>query len=368
MSTTTTRVGRRTLLSAIAAAPAAIAAPAIAQTTPQIKWRLVSSFPKTFEAMYGSAQLFINSVRELTSGGLELQWFGPGEIVPALGVVQAVQTGTVEMGQTPPFYYFGMDPAFAFGTGIPFGMNSRGFGSWLVQGGGIQLLDELYSKFNVVGLFAGDTGTHAFGWFRREIKSADDLKGMKIRIAGLSGVVLSEAGAVPQQIPLGETYPALERGTLDAAKLISPIDDEKLGLAKVAPFYYWPGWNDPTGGVFMFINQQKWESLPKSYQSALRASAVAAGQFMQTRYDFGNARALRQLISQGAQLRFLPNGVIEKLSEAATKVYGDLSAKSPSFAKLYESYSSFSRDAYSYFRVSELSYDAMRANLYSTQR
>lgn len=355
---------RRSVLKALAVAPVAMAAPAIAQTAPKFKWRLVTSFPRTFESIYNSAQLFISSVKEQTDGNFELQWFGPGEIVPPFSVLPAIQAGTVEIGQSPSFYYFGLDPAFAFGTGIPFGMNSRGLAAWLNHGGGNQLLDEFYRTYNVVGLFAGDTGTHACGWFRREIKTVDDLKGLKIRIAGLAGLVLAEAGAVPQQIPLGDTYPALERGTIDAAKLISPADDEKLGLAKVAPFYYWPSWNDPTGGIHMFINQQKWEELPKTYQAALRASAALAKDAMLTRYDAENARALRRLLSQGAQVRFLPKDIVDKLFEASNKVYGTLAAKSPAFAKLHESYGSFARDVYGYFRVAELSYDSVRAGLY----
>lgn len=357
-------VARRAVLGAgLAATAGVIAAPAIAQSQPTIRWRMPSTFGRNLEALYGSAQLFINVVRDLTDGRFEIQWFGPGEVVPPLAIADAVSAGTIEIGQTASFYYIGKDPTYALACGLPFGMNVRGHAAWLVNGGGNELLDEFYKTQNIHALFAGNTGAQAAGWFRKEIRSMADFRGLKMRIAGLAGQVFTAAGGVAQQIAPGDIYAALERGSIDGTKFTSPIDDEKLGFVRVAPFYYWPGWNDAGVAVHMFVNREKWDGLPKSYQAALRAAAAQAGEFMQTKYDAENPRALRRIVGQGAQIKFLPNDVIDELSRAAQGVWADLAAKNASFRKVHESYNAALKDQYFWWQISELNYDATMTRL-----
>jgi TRAP-type mannitol/chloroaromatic compound transport system substrate-binding protein len=359
-----TIVGRRALLGAgLAAGAGAIAAPAVAQSQPAFRWRMPSSFGRNLDALHGSAQLFTSAVRDLTDGRFEIQWFGPGEIVPPLAIADAVSGGTVEIGQTASFYYTGKDPTYALASGLPFGMNVRGHAAWLVNGGGGELLDAFFRTQNIHALFAGNTGAQAAGWFRKEIKSMDDFRGLKMRIAGLAGQVFAAAGGVPQQIAPGDIYAALERGSIDGTKFTSPIDDEKLGFVRVAPYYYWPGWNDAGVAVHMFVNRQKWEELPKAYQAALRAAAAQAGEWMQTKYDAENPRALRRIIAAGAQLRFLPNDVIDELSKAAQSIWTELAHKHQSFRPVYDSYAAAVRDQYFWWQISELNYDSTMTRL-----
>jgi TRAP-type mannitol/chloroaromatic compound transport system substrate-binding protein len=353
-------VGRRAFVTtALGAAAVGVAAPALAQSQPKLKWRMATSFGRNLDPLYGSAQTFITAVKDITDGNFEIQWFAPGEIVPALAIASSVRDDVVEIGQTASFYYVGIDPTFAIGSGLPFGMNVRGHAGWLLHGGGNQLMDEFYRSHNIVGLFAGNTGAQAAGWFRKEIKSVDDLKGLKMRIAGLAGQVFAAAGGVPQQIAPGDIYSALERGSIDGTKFTSPVDDEKLGFVRVAPNYYFPGWNDGGTAVHMFINQPRWEALPKSYQAALKAAASQAGEYMQTKYDSENPKALRRIVAQGAQVRLLPNDVIEALSKPVPQIFGDIAAGNPRFKKVYDSYSAAVRDQFFWWQYSELAFDSM---------
>jgi TRAP-type mannitol/chloroaromatic compound transport system substrate-binding protein len=231
-----------------------------------------------------------------------------------------------------------------------------------VNGGGNDLMQKFFDTQKIHALFTGNTGAQAAGWFRKEIKSINDLRGLRMRIAGLAGQVFAEAGGVPQQIPPGDTYAALERGTIDGTKFTSPIDDEKLGFAKVAPFYYWPGWNDGGVAVHMFVNKDKWNELPKPYQAAMTAAASVAGEFMQTKYDAENPRALLRVVAAGAQIRFLPPDVIEALSRASDKVYGDIAGRNAGFKAVYDNYVSFMQAQYQWWRISELPFDTMMIN------
>lgn len=352
---------RRAFVSAagLGAGGAALSAPALAQAQPKLTWRMPSSFGRNLDALYGSAQVFINTVREITDGNFDIQWFGPGEIVPPLAIAQGVQNGTVEIGQTASFYYVGIDPTYAIGSGLPFSMNVRGHAAWLVNGGGDEVMDQFYKSQNLLALFAGNTGAQSAGWFRKEIKSISDFRGLKMRIVGIAGQVFAASGGVPQQIAPGDIYAALERGTIDGTKFTSPIDDEKLGFVKVAPYYYFPAWNDGGTAVHMFVNRQKWAELPKSYQGALRAAAARAGEYCQTKYDAENPKAVRRIVAQGAQIRFLPDDVIEALSRSASGIYADLAANNANFKRAYDPYSAFARELYVWWQVSELSYDAM---------
>ena len=242
------------------------------------------------------------AVAEATDNKFQIQLFAAGEIVPGLAIVDAVQNGTVEIGHSASYYYFGKDPTFAFGTSVAFGPNQRLNQGWFMLGGGKEVLNEFYKKYNCVALLAGNTGCQMGGWYRKEINTVDDLKGLKMRIGGFPGRVLQKLGGVPQQIAGGDIYPALEKGTIDAAEWVGPYDDEKLGFFKVAPHYYAPGWWEGGTMLMAFVNLDKWNSLPKTYQAVLEQAGHYANNWMMAKYDQQNPQALRRLIAGGTKL------------------------------------------------------------------
>jgi TRAP-type mannitol/chloroaromatic compound transport system substrate-binding protein len=338
-------------------AAGAVAKPAIAQTLPEVKWRLTSGFPKSLDTIYGAAEVFARYVSEATDGRFQVQVFAAGEIVGTFQAADAVGNGTVEMAHTASYYYVGKDPTFALATAIPFGLNSRQMNAWLYHGGGQDLLNEFYAKHNIHALPGGNTGCQMGGWFRKEIRSVSDLQGLKMRIGGLAGQVIQKLGAVPQQIAAGDIYPALERGTIDAAEWVGPYDDEKLGFNKVAPFYYYPGWWEGGPGLHFMFNTAKWNELPKNYKAIAAAAAGYANIDMQAKYDARNPAALRRLISAGTQLRPFPQEVLEAALKAANEVYDEQSAKNPDFKKVYDAVKAFRGEEYLWFQVAEYTYD-----------
>ena len=342
---------------AVGAASTAIAAPAIAQSMPEIRWRLSSAFPKSLDTLYGAAEVFARYVSDATDGRFQVQSFAAGEIVGTFQLADAVGTGTVEVGHTAPYYYVGKDPTFAFGTAIPYGLNSRQMNAWAYHGNGMELMNEFYAKHNIFALPGGNTGAQMGGWFRREIKSVADLQGLKFRIGGMAGQVLQKLGVVPQQIAGGDIYPALERGTVDAAEWVGPYDDEKLGFNKVAPFYYYPGFWEGGPMLMFFFNQGKWNELPKNYKSIAMAAAAAANVDMQAKYDARNPAALRRLVGGGAQLRPFPQEVLEASFKASNELYDELSAKNADFKKIYEAYRAFRGEQYLWWQVAEYTFD-----------
>jgi TRAP-type mannitol/chloroaromatic compound transport system substrate-binding protein len=338
-------------------AAGAVAKPAIAQSMPEVKWRLTSAFPKSLDTIFGAAEVFSKYVSEATDGKFQVQVFAAGEIVGTFQAADAVGNGTVEMAHTASYYYVGKDPTFALGTAIPFGLNSRQMNAWLYQGGGQDLLNEFYAKHNIYSLVGGNTGCQMGGWFRKEIKTVADVQGLKMRIGGLAGQVLQKLGAVPQQIAGGDIYPALERGTIDAAEWVGPYDDEKLGFNKVAPFYYYPGWWEGGPTLHFMINQAKWRELPKSYQAIAAAAAGLANVDMQAKYDAKNPAALRRLLGGGAQLRPFPQEMMDASLKAANELYDDLSSKNPDWKKVYEAYRNFRGEQYLWWQVAEYTFD-----------
>ena len=341
----------------VAAAATAVAAPAIAQSMPELSWRLTSSFPKSLDTLYGAAETFSKTLAEITDNKFKVQVFAGGEIVPGLQAADAVTNGTVEMCHTASYYYWGKDPTFAFGTAVPFGLNQRMQDAWMYEAGGIDLLNEFYGKFGIFGLPLGNTGAQMGGWYRKEINTVDDIKGLKMRIGGFAGVVLSKLGGVPQQIAGGDIYPALEKGTIDAAEWVGPYDDEKLGFYKVAKYFYYPGWWEGQAMLHLFINKAKWESLPKSYQSAVKAAAQTANTVMMAKYDALNAAALRRLVAAGAQLRPFSEPVLDACFKASNEAYAEISAKNPDFKKVYEAMKVQRANNYLWFQLSENTFD-----------
>ena len=350
---------RREFLKAagVGLAGSAVAAPAVAQSMPEVKWRLTASWPKSLDTLYGGCEYFAKRIAEITDNRFQIQTFAAGEIVPGLQVLDAVQNGTVEMGNTALYYYWGKDPAFTFGTALPFGLNARQMSSWLRFGGGEQMLNELLKNYNCIGFAAANTGAQMGGWFRKEIKSLADLNGLKMRIGGFVGTIISKVGVVPQQLAAGDIYPSLEKGSLDAAEWIGPHDDEKLGFAKVAKYYYYPGWWEGCGQAHNIINLAKWNELPKHYQAALMTASSDSWNWVIGRYDHGNPAALKRLLAGGVQLRAFPQDVMETCYKTANEVYADLSKTNPMFKKLYDSLVPFRNDSYLWQQVAELGFD-----------
>jgi TRAP-type mannitol/chloroaromatic compound transport system substrate-binding protein len=341
-------------------AASAVAAPAVAQTAsmPEVKWRLASSFPKSLDTIFGAADVISKRVEAATEGKFQIRVFAGGEIVPGLQVLDAVQNGTVECGHTAPYYFFGKDPTFAFDCAVPFGMTARNQNAWMYVGGGLELMRDFYKGYNVIQFPAGNTGAQMGGWFRKEVKTVKDIQGLKMRIGGFAGAVLSKLGLVPQQIAGGDIYPALEKGTIDAAEWVGPYDDEKLGFQKVAKNYYFPGWWEPGPVIHFFVNKDAWAKLPKEYQAAFEAAAYEANVTMMAEYDHKNPIALRSLVQQGVKLKRYSNEIIDGAYKAALQLYSDESAKNPAFKKIYTDYLKYQKTLDQWFSVAEFGMDS----------
>jgi TRAP-type mannitol/chloroaromatic compound transport system substrate-binding protein len=342
-------------------AAATLAAPAIAQALPELRWRCASSFPKSLDTIYGAAELIAKVVAEATDDRFQIRFFAAGEIVPGLQVLDAVQAGTVEMGHTANYYYVGKDPTFAFDTAIPFGLNVRQQTAWMYAGGGLELMREFFKDYNVHSIPAGNTGAQMGGWFRKEIKTVEDLRGLKMRIGGFAGQVVAPLGVVPQQLAASDIYPALEKGTIDAAEWVGPYDDEKLGFQKVAQYYYYPGWWEGGPQLSLMINQQQWESLPKQYQTIVEAACNQAMVHMVARYDGLNPAALRRLAAGGAQLRPFSREIMNACLQSANKLYDETASKNPKFKKIFDSWVKFRDEEVLWFRVAENTFDNFMA-------
>lgn len=352
---------RRSFIKKAAVATAAattLATPAIAQSNPETKWRLTSSFPKSLDTIYGAAETFAKYVAESTDNKFQIQVFPAGELVPGLQAADAVSNATVEICHTASYYYWGKDPTFAFGTAVPFGLNARQQNAWQYYGGGIDLMNEFYSGYSIYGLPCGNTGAQMGGWFRKEINSAADLNGLKMRIGGFGGKVLTKLGVVPQQIAGGDIYPALEKGTIDATEWVGPYDDEKLGFNKVAPYYYYPGFWEGGAMLHVFINKGKWEGLPAAYKSAITAAAQAANSDMLAKYDHGNPTAIRSLVAKGSQLRPFSPEILTAAFDAAASTYAELTASNEKFKKIHDSIMAFRKDAFLWAQISEFGFDS----------
>ena len=336
----------------------AVAAPAIAQSMPEVKWRLAASWPKALDTLYGGCEYFCKRIAEVTDNRFQIQPFAAGEIVPGLQVLDAVQNATVEMGHTATYYYFGKDPTFTFGCAVPFGPNMRINQAWYTLGGGKEILNEFFKNYNVTSLLAGNTGCQMGGWFRKEINTVDDLKGLKFRIGGFAGRVLQKLGCVPQQLAGGDIYPALEKGTIDGAEWVGPYDDEKLGFQKVAKYYYYPGFWEGGPMVHAFCNIEKWNSLPKNYQAIVTNAMANANTWMAARYDMQNPSALKRLVAGGTQLRPFTNEVLEACLKATNELWGEISAKNPDFKKSIDAMQAYRSDQYLWWQVAEYTFDS----------
>jgi len=345
---------------AVGLAATAVAAPAVAQSPGPVRWRMATSWPKSLDTMYGSADDMCKRIDQLTGGKFTVQCFAAGEIVPGLQVFDAVSNKTVECGHTLSSFYFGKDPVYAFDSGVAFGANARQQASWLYYGGGLELLREIFLKQQMLNFPCGNVGVQMGGWYRKEINTPDDLKGLRIRIGGLGGMIFQRLGAVPTQIATGDIYPSLERGTIDAAEWIGPYDDEKLGFHKVAPYYYTPGWWEGSAMITSLVNANAWKELPQPYKDAFEVAANEQNLLMMAKYDQKNPAALKRLIAGGTKLRAFPQPVIEACYNATIETFNDLSGKSPDFKRVLEHWKEFMNTSNQWFQVAEYRLDSFR--------
>jgi TRAP-type mannitol/chloroaromatic compound transport system substrate-binding protein len=331
--------------------------PAIVHAQANVHWRLASSFPKSLDTLFGAADVLARKISDMSGGKFQVSTHAAGELMPAFGVVDGVQAATVEMAHTAPYYFFGKDPVFALGCAIPFGLNSRQMTAWMYEGNGLKLMREFYAAYNIVNFPAGNTGAQMGGWFRKEIKSVADMKGLKFRIGGFAGKVIERIGGVPQNIPGGEIYSALEKGTIDAAEWVGPYDDLKLGFNKVAPNYYYPGWWEGGPEIELYVNSKAYDSLTPDYKAMIETAAAYAHQDMQAKYDARNPQALKTLVGSGTKLFRFPKDVMDQSFKASMELYAELSASNPGWKKIYEDYSTFRRDVNLWFRFTEAAFD-----------
>ena len=350
---------RRFLLknAGIAGVLAAGIAPAV-HAQAAIRWRIVSSFPKSLDTLFGVCDVFAKKVSDMTGGKFVITTHAAGELMPALGVLDGVSNATVEMAGTASYYFFGKDPTYALDCAIPFGLNSRQMTAWMYEGNGLKLTREFFSNVGIVNFPMGNTGSQMGGWYRKEIKSVKDLKGLKFRVGGFGGRVLERLGTVPSNIPAGEIYQALEKGTIDAAEFVGPYDDLKLGFNKVAPYYYYPGWWENGPQLSLYVNQKAYDGLSGEYKAIIESAAAYAHTDMQAKYDYRNPAALKTLVSQGTKLRPFPKDVMEAAFKSAQEVYAELNAKNPAWKKIYTDYASYQREANLWFRFSEATSDS----------
>ena len=325
-------------------------------TNPNVRWRLASSYPRTVDAIFDTATRAAESLATITDGRFQIRVYEAGELVPGLEVMDAVQQGTVQVGHSPSYYYTGKAPVLAFDTCVPFGLNARQQHAWLYDAGGLELVRETFSDFNILPFPAGNTGAQMGGWFRREIDTPEDLSGLKMRIPGLGAEVMDRLGVTVQNLAAGEIYPALERGAIDAVEWVGPYDDEKLGFQNAARFYYYPGWWEPGPSTTFQVNQAAWDSLPSTYQAAFRVAVRSAAHGVETRYDAKNPAALRRLVEGGVQLRPFSPEIMEVSRVASQEILEERAAADATYRRVYDHWSAFRTEVFDWFSRAEWAY------------
>ncbi len=325
-------------------------------TQPTIRWRLISSFPRSLDTIFGAAEVFAQRIHALTDGRFDIRVYPAGEIVPYDQVLESVQKGTVQIGHAASYYFKGKNPALSFDCTVPFGLTSRQQNAWMLHAGGMELMREMFSDFNIMNFPGGNTGTQMGGWFRKEINSLTDLKGLKMRIPGLGGEVMDRLGVGVELIAGGEVYPALERGAIDAAEWVGPYDDEKLGFHKVARFYYYPGWWEPGPALTFYVNKDEWAKLPKGYQEAISTASTATSLVMQASYDAKNPPAFARLLEAGVQVRPFPADLMEAAEQFSFELMENEAASNPSYNKIFSAFKEFREQSYRWFSAAENTY------------
>lgn len=358
---------RRSFLKSTAAAGPAVlaacgsaasdAAPAEgAVAGPEVTWRLASSFPRSLDIIFGSAEHFARRVGQLTGGRFTIRVYPAGELVPGLQVMDAVQQGTVHAGHTASYYYLGKNPALAFDSALPFGLTARQQNAWLTGGGGLEALREVFAGFGIIQFPCGNTGTQFGGWFRRPVNSVADLRGLRIRMPGLGGEVMARLGASVQVLAGGEIYPALERGAIDATEWVGPHDDERLGFHQIARYYYYPGWHEPGVTLTLMVGRRAWDQLPEGYRHAVEVAAREENLGMLERYDAANPLALERIVAAGVEVRRFPDDVLQAAWRESRALLEGHAQQHAQFRAIYEPWLAFRQRAFRYFDGVEQAY------------
>ncbi len=330
--------------------------PGPATGRPQVEWRLASSFPRAIDTIFGSAEVLAQQLAAMSDGAFRIRCHQAGELVPALQVMDAVQSGAAEVGQTGGYYYTGKAPVLALDTCVPFGLTSREQMAWLMEAGGIELLREVYADFGIVNFPCGNTGAQMGGWFRTPVESLADLRGLRMRIPGLGGKVMDRLGVSVQLLGGGEIYTALERGAIDATEWVGPYDDEKLGFYRVAKHYYYPGWWEPGPSLSFLVGRAAWDALPGDYRAMFAAAAEQAASTMQRRYDRLNPPALERLLAHGVELRPFAADIMREARAASAALLDDEAAQDATYRRILEHWRAFRRESFRWHATAELAY------------
>ncbi len=324
---------------------------------PKIRWKLITSWPKNFPGLGLAPEHFARWVSLMTSGEFEIKVYGAGEIVPALEVFDTVSQGTVQMGHSAAYYWKGKLPAAPFFTSVPFGLNAQEMNGWFHYGNARELWQELYAPYNLIPFVGGNTGVQMAGWFNKEIRSLEDIQGLKMRIPGLAGEVWKRLGGTPVTLPGGELFMALQTGVIDATEWVGPYNDLAFGFYKVAKHYYYPGWHEPGPSLEFIVNQKAYESLPKDFQNIIEMAARAANQDMLDEYTARNDAALVELIeTHKVDLQALPNDVLQALRKISEEVVLETAQTSPLARKIFDSFKQYQQGVQAYHAVSEQAY------------
>lgn len=311
-------------------------------TSKKYEWKMATTWPPHFPIMGEGADRFAKDVEIMSGGQMKIQVYGGGELIPPFETFDAVSQGMVEMGHSASYYWAGKSPASQFFPGVPFGMNPQETNAWLYYGGGLELWRELYSNYNLIPFPAGNTGFQMGGWFNKKVNSMEDIKGLKMRIPGLGGKVFSEAGGVPILSPVGEIYTNLERGVIDATEWVGPYHDYLMGFYKIAKYYYYPGWHEPSGALELIINKSAYQQLPKNLQEIISTAAKALNVSMLSEFEKLNIEYLEKIESEKSVeiLRF-SDGILEALKKITKNVLTEITSKDEMSLKIYNSYSKF---------------------------
>ena len=321
------------------------------------KWRLVTSWPKNYPGLGMAPERIADLVEEMSNGQMQITVYGAGEQVPAFGVFDAVSSGSHQMGHSGGYFWKGKVPAAQFFTSVPFGLTADEINAWVNRGGGLELWREIYEPFNIYPIPAGNTGTQMFGWFNKEINSLEDIKGLKMRIPGIGGEVLKEAGGIPVTLPGGELFTALQTGVIDATEWVGPYNDLTFGFHQAAKYYYYPGWHEPGPMLELLINMDAWNSLPKHLQVIIETATKAVNQDTLDEYLARNNQALTELIeAHGVELRKLPDDVIEEFRAISNEILSELAEEDEVIGKVYDSYIKFKNNVTEYHKISEDSF------------
>ncbi len=328
------------------------------------QWKMITTWPKNLPGLGAAPERLAERLRIMSNGRLDIKVYGAGELVGALEVFDAVSQGTAQMGHGAAYYWRGKNPAAAMFATVPFGMNAQEMNGWLRYGGGLELWQELYGKFNLVPFAAGNSGVQMAGWFNKEINSIDDLQGLKMRIPGIGGEVLSRAGGVPVILPGGEIFTALQTGVIDATEWVGPYNDLAFSLHTAAKYYYYPGWHEPGPTLEAFVNKDAWEALPPDLRAMIEVATQAINEDMLSEFTARNNAALDTLIDEhGVQLRRLPDDVIAALRASSAEVVAEIADADPLARRIYDSYMAYLEDVRRYHSISEQAYMNLRESV-----